>query len=169
MFGKSATSITDYPTSNETFDSEHCVSLLQYSLKKKTAQVLESIEGFSYAEKQKVSIKIVWTLRFLSNVDCQGGYLCQRDGCKVWRWDHSSLPHAGYRPQFRNHDYFWNGTDMIQFGSFKRFCCWAGLTPGNNESAGMKKSVRFSRAGVYLKLSLVQVAHAVMKDNNNPY
>ncbi|MEE0717240.1 MAG: hypothetical protein U0M39_00875 [Oscillospiraceae bacterium] len=33
----------------------------------------------------------------------------------------------------------------------------------------MKKSVRFSRAGVYLKLSLVQVAHAVMKDNNNPY
>ena len=56
MFGKSATSITDYPTSNETFD---CVSLLQYSLKKKTAQVLESIEGFSYAEKQKVSIKIV--------------------------------------------------------------------------------------------------------------
>lgn len=59
MFGKSATSITDYPTSNETFDSEHCVSLLQYSLQKKTAQVLESIEGFSYAEEQKVSIKIV--------------------------------------------------------------------------------------------------------------
>ena len=28
----------------------------------------------------------------------------------------------------------------------------------------MKKSVRFSRAGVYLKLSLVQVAHAAVKN-----
>lgn len=33
------------------------------------------------------------------------------------------------------------GTDMNQFGSFKRLCCWAGLTPGNGESAGKKKSM----------------------------
>ena len=47
------------------------------------------------------------------------------------------------------------GTDISQFGSSKRLC-WAGLTPGNNESAGKKKSVRISRAGVYLKPALVQ-------------
>ena len=39
----------------------------------------------------------------------------------------------------------------------------AGLTPGNNESAGKKKSVRITRAGVYLKPVLMQVAHAAMK------
>lgn len=61
------------------------------------------------------------------------------------------------------------GTDMRQFGSSKRLCCWAGLTPGNNESAGKKKSVRISRAGVYLKPALVQVAHAAVKDNHHPY
>ena len=61
------------------------------------------------------------------------------------------------------------GTDMSQFGSSKRLCCWAGLTPGNNESAGKKKSVRISRAGVYLKPALVQVAHAAVKDKANPY
>ena len=61
------------------------------------------------------------------------------------------------------------GTDMRQFGSSKRLCCWAGLTPGNNESAGKKKSVRISRAGVYLKPALVQVAHAAVKDKANPY
>ena len=54
------------------------------------------------------------------------------------------------------------GTDMSQFGSSKRLCCWAGLTPGNNESAEKKKSVQISRAGVYLKPALVQVAHAVV-------
>lgn len=61
------------------------------------------------------------------------------------------------------------GMDMSQFDSSKRLCCWAGLTPGNNESAGKKKSVRITRAGVYLKPALVQVAHAAVKDKENPY
>jgi len=61
------------------------------------------------------------------------------------------------------------GTDMTQFGSSKRLCYWAGLTPGNNESAGKKKSVRISRAGVYLKPTLVQAAHAAVKDKSSPY
>jgi len=35
---------------------------------------------------------------------------------------------------------------MTPFSNSKRLCCWAGLTPGNNESAGKKKSVRITRA-----------------------
>ena len=58
---------------------------------------------------------------------------------------------------------------MVQFGSSKRLCYWAGLTPGNNKSAGKKESVRISYAGVYLKPALVQVAHAAVKDKPNPY
>ena len=58
---------------------------------------------------------------------------------------------------------------MKQFTSSKRLCCWAGLTPGNNESAGKKKSVRITRAGVYLKPALVQCAHAAVKSTTNPY
>lgn len=61
------------------------------------------------------------------------------------------------------------GTDMSQFSNSKRLCCWAGLTPGNNESAGKKKSVRITRAGVYLKPALVQVAHAAVKSDRSPY
>ena len=58
------------------------------------------------------------------------------------------------------------GTDMSQFSSSKRLCCWAGLTPGSNESAGKKKSVRITRAGVYLKPALVQCAHAAVNLTN---
>lgn len=29
------------------------------------------------------------------------------------------------------------GIDMTQFSSSKRLCCWAGLTPGNNESRSL--------------------------------
>ena len=61
------------------------------------------------------------------------------------------------------------GTDMSQFSSSKRLCCWAGLTPGSNESAGKKKSVRITRAGIYLKPALVQCAHAAVKSDKSPY
>ena len=61
------------------------------------------------------------------------------------------------------------GTDMSQFSSHYRLAAWAGLAPGCNESAGKKKSVKISRAGVYLKPTLVEVAHAAVKDKSNDY
>lgn len=61
------------------------------------------------------------------------------------------------------------GVDMNQFTSTRRLTSWAGLTPSSNQSAGKKKSVRISRAGVYLKPCLVEVAHAAVKDTNHPY
>jgi len=61
------------------------------------------------------------------------------------------------------------GTDMSQFSSHYRLTSWAGLTPGCNESAGKKKSVKISRAGVYLKPALVEVAHAAVIDKHCDY
>lgn len=61
------------------------------------------------------------------------------------------------------------GTDMSQFNSSKRLCCWVGLTPGNNASAGKKKSVKITRTGVYLKPALVQCARAAVKSQTDPY
>ena len=58
---------------------------------------------------------------------------------------------------------------MAQFSSHYRLTSWAGLAPGCNESAGKKKSVRISRAGVYLKPCLVEVAHCAIKDKTNTY
>lgn len=45
----------------------------------------------------------------------------------------------------------------------------AGLTPGSNESVGKKKSVKITRAGIYLKPALVQCAHAAVKSDKSPY
>ena len=59
MFGKSAVSITDYIVNADTFDPEHCVSLLQKSLKKKADEVIESIDGFQMTASQKKRAKMV--------------------------------------------------------------------------------------------------------------
>ena len=55
---------------------------------------------------------------------------------------------------------------MSQWSSHRKLILWTGLAPGCNESAGKKKSVKISRAGVYLKPCLVQVAHAAVKEKN---
>jgi transposase len=60
------------------------------------------------------------------------------------------------------------GVDMSVFPTAKHLCSWAGLTPQNNESAGKKKSVRISRAGVYIKPLLVQCANAVVTSEKHP-
>ena len=61
------------------------------------------------------------------------------------------------------------GSNMEFFIDDKHLCSWAGLTPQNNESAGKKKSVRISRAGVYIKPLLVQCANCAIKDKNCKY
>ncbi|MFZ3172612.1 MAG: transposase [Carboxydocellales bacterium] len=61
------------------------------------------------------------------------------------------------------------GADMSTFHSAKHLCSWAGLAPSNDQSAGKKKSVRISRAGVYIKPLLVQCANAAIKDKKFPH
>jgi transposase len=61
------------------------------------------------------------------------------------------------------------GADMSKFYSAKHLCSWAGLAPSNDQSAGKKKSVRISRAGVYIKPLLVQCANAAINDKSFPH
>jgi transposase len=61
------------------------------------------------------------------------------------------------------------GADMSAFHSAKHLCSWAELAPSNDQSAGKKKSVRISRAGVYIKPLLVQCANAAIKDKDFPH
>ena len=58
---------------------------------------------------------------------------------------------------------------MSQFSSHYRLASWAGLAPSCNESSGKKKSVKISRAGVYLKPALVEVAHCAVADKECDY
>jgi len=170
MFGKSASAITDYLMSDATFQPEHCVSLLQRSLKKKADAVLESIEGFSIAPEQKSRMRIVRAhLTYIESIIAEVDSVI--DSMVSAQENIISLlctiPGVDRRSAITILSEI--GTDMTQFGSSKRLCCWAGLTPGNNESAGKKKSVRITRAGVYLKPALVQAAHAAVKSKTSPY
>uniref|UniRef100_UPI00403F6C45 IS110 family transposase n=1 Tax=Paenibacillus sp. FSL W8-1187 TaxID=2975339 RepID=UPI00403F6C45 len=55
------------------------------------------------------------------------------------------------------------GADMLQFHSEKHLASWAGLSPGNNESAGKKKSSRISSGNPHVKSVLVECAWAASR------
>jgi transposase len=60
------------------------------------------------------------------------------------------------------------GADMSVFPTAKNLSSWAGCCPRNDNSGGKRKSNRISRAGVYLKPLLVQVANAIVKSDKYP-
>jgi hypothetical protein len=170
MFGVSASAITDYIVNSNTFDPDYCVSLLKRSLKKKADVVVESIDGFQMTETQKVRARMVkehydFLVKHIEKLDnaintlaapfeAAIGLLCSNPGVER----QSAITVLSEI-----------GTDMSQFDSPKKLCCWGGLTPGNNQSAGKKKSVKITRAGVYLKPMLVQIAHAAVQSTKTPY
>lgn len=171
MFGVSATAIENYLLDTDDVDPNHCVYLLRGSLKKKASDVVEAVKGFNMTTEQKERVRIIQghfddidkriaqidyvILRLTADYEAQISLLCTISGIDR-RLAITIISEIG--------------TDMSVFGSSKRLCRWAGLTPGNNESAGKKKSVRISRAGVYLKPALVEAAHAAVKaPQKSPY
>nr|WP_279218238.1 IS110 family transposase [Eubacterium sp. AF19-12LB] len=175
IFGKSSTSIIDYllDQSGTSINHEEIASKLLRNLKSKEDAVIESVEGYQMTDTQKYRMRLVRAhMDYItaeindvdkmienmisSNPDFENAvrFLCTIPGVKR----DSAITIISEI-----------GTDMSQFSGSKRLCCWAGLTPGSNESAGKKKSVWITRAGVYLKPALVQCAHAAVKSDKSPY
>jgi len=55
------------------------------------------------------------------------------------------------------------GADLSRFGSADRLASWAGLAPGNNESAGKRRSGKTRKGSQWLRAGLVQAAQAAAR------
>jgi transposase len=61
------------------------------------------------------------------------------------------------------------GTDMSRFPTAGHLLAWAGLCPGQNESAGKRKSSRLRKGSPWLKTLLVQCAWAASRQKDSYY
>lgn len=59
------------------------------------------------------------------------------------------------------------GTDMTRFPNAECLCAWAGVAPGNNESAGRKRSGKTRKGNRALRTGLVVAANAAKRTNNS--
>jgi transposase len=55
------------------------------------------------------------------------------------------------------------GTDLTRFPTAKHLASWAGLCPGNHESAGKRRSGKTRKGSPWLRACLVQAAHAAAR------
>ena len=170
IFGKSSQSIIDIIMNNDNFSDTDIINCLKKNCKSSHEDILSSVNGINFSIEQKLRINIIKEhINYLDkSIETLRNII-----------DELIVPYEDYVTLLctipgvdRNSAIIILseiGTDMTQFSSHYRLTSWAGLTPGCNESAGKKKSVRISRAGVYLKPCLVEVAHSSIKDKTNTY
>ena len=170
IFGKSSLSIIDIVLNNDNFSDNDIISCISKKCKSSHEDILSSVNGIQLTEEQKLRINIVKDhIDYLNNqidklndiidilVEPYESYIDLL--CTIPGVDRNSA--ISILSEISN--------DMSQFKSHYRLTSWAGLAPGCNESAGKKKSVKISRAGVYLKPYLVEIAHNAVKDKTNSY
>jgi transposase len=61
------------------------------------------------------------------------------------------------------------GIDMTVFGNAQRLAAWAGVCPGNHESAGKKKRTATRKGNLHLKTTLVQAAVCAARKKGSYY
>lgn len=59
------------------------------------------------------------------------------------------------------------GVDMSRFKTAEHICSWAGLSPGNNESAGKRKSTSVTKGNPYVKTMLCEIAWVIAGKRNS--
>jgi transposase len=61
------------------------------------------------------------------------------------------------------------GTDMSRFASAAHFASWIGLCPGQNESAGKRRSGKIRKGNRALRSALVESAHGAVRTKGSYY
>lgn len=170
VFGKSSQSIIDIILNNDNFSNGDIISCINQKCKSSNEDILSSISGIQFTFEQKLRINIVKDhIDYLNNqiekldmiidtlIEPYEFYIDLL--CTIPGFNRNSA--ISVLSEISN--------DVSQFKSHYRLTSWAGLTPGCNESAGKKKAVKISHAGVNLKPYLAEVAHSAVKDKTNSY
>lgn len=170
IFGKSSQSIINIIMNNDSFSDEDIINCLHKLCKSSHEDILSSVNGLAFTNEQKLRINII-----KEHID----YLTNQINSLRDTVDTLVNPYEDYInllmtiPGIDRNSAITIiseiGVDMSQFSNHYRLSAWAGLAPGCNESAGKKKSVKITRAGVYLKPCLVEVAHSAVKDKFDTY
>ena len=100
--------------------------------------------------------------------DRRAGHPGRRGGRAVRRADRPAGHHPRHRAAHRRGDRAETGGDMARFATAARLAAWAGLAPGDNESAGKRKHAAARQGDRHLRAAMVQAAWTTARTRTRP-
>lgn len=146
-----------------TWSPVEIAQLAQGRLRKKLGELQLALEG-SVQPHHRLLLRM--QLRRIETVDHELAFLDEHidDKLEPYRAQHELLKTI---PGVSNHVaavvIAELGVDMTVFPTARHVAAWAGVSPGNNESAGKRKNGKARRGNVYLKTTLLSAATAAAK------
>ena len=169
VFGKTSQSILKLMLTNPKLTLDDITPLLRKNLKSSPEEILKSINGnFDDSQSSKMNIVLKHYDSINECIDDLEEQILKL-ALKYSTEINLLLTVPGIKEISAIFIIAEIGTNMNIFGDNKHLCSWAGLTPRCNESAKKKKSVRITKAGIYIKPLLVQCALCAIKDKSCPY
>lgn len=136
-------------------------------LKKKKSEIIRSIEGYELSDRdqfllRKILDHIKWIMEELKEIDKQ---IVKAMSLYKEQWKLlQTLPGLSCISAAMLLSEI--GVDMTSFKNGSHFCSWAGMCPGNNESAGKRKSGKTRKGNHYLRSLMCEVANAAIKTDS---
>lgn len=166
--GKSATQLLELIIDREEFTAQEVEKLRHFNMKASAEELYKSLEGIVTPIQRELFTHIMkvikeQTTQIEKTESLILGYMPQSYQEAVNAVD--AIPGIG---QISAQQIIAEiGIDMSHFSSPAHLCNWAGICPGNNESASKRKSGKTNYANKTLKSTLTQCAQAAKKNKDS--
>jgi transposase len=162
IFGLSGRAMLDALLAGD-MSPEEMAELARGKMRAKIPQLVDALEG-RISEHHRFLIRM--HLEHLGYLEQAIAQLHQRIDEKIKPYQHQIdliCGTPGFSVTSAQHVFVEIGGDIRLFPSEGHLASWAGLCPGNNESAGKRKSGRTTKGNRWLRGALVQTAHAASR------
>lgn len=170
LFGKTGRNLIEELCNVEgQLNEEHIAQCSHGNLKNKSSELHRSIQGFF---EEHHSFQLCSLMRIISILESEMGILSDRIAELMSSHDEliarlTEVPGIGTRSaQIILSEV---GSDLKTFANAAAFASWAGLCPGNNESAGKRRSGKTAVQKHPFKTIMVEIAWAAIKKKDTYY
>jgi len=166
VFGKSGRNMLDLLVNGEVITPEIVKPLVYTTLKKKVPQIVDAMNGFMRGHHRFMLHEILTIMdafdASIADYESQIDILLQQYEAEVQLLTNFT----GIQRESAGIILAEIGTDMSVFEDERHLASWAGLCPGNHESAGKRYSSKINHGNAYLKRILCQASWAASRSKN---